>query len=179
MPDTDQLRSLIRLFGDESPKVQQAVFNKLLSYGPTLPELLRELEPPIKLETQQALLAALEEFRRGSSFPESFQPSPLFRPGQLVKHRRYGYRGVVVDYDLECKAGEDWYQTNNTQPDKMQPWYHVLVHNSASTTYAAQTSLMPDESTDPILHPWVDYFFESFSDGCYLRNNNPWPKEDS
>jgi heat shock protein HspQ len=179
MPDTNQLRSLIRLFGDESPKIQRVVFNKLLSYGPALPDLLKDLEPPIKLEVQQAVLTALEDFRRGSSYPESAQTSPLFRPGQLIKHRRYGYRGVVVDFDLECKAGEDWYQSNNTKPEKMQPWYHVLVHDSTSTTYAAQTSLIPDESTDKIHHPWLDYFFEGFEDGWYLRNDTPWPSEES
>ena len=29
---------------------------------------------------------------------------PQFQRGQLVRHRRYGYRGVVVGLDLECLA---------------------------------------------------------------------------
>ena len=93
---------------------------------------------------------------------------PQFKIGQLVKHRRYGYRGVVAKLDRVCQADDDWYQSNQTQPDKLQPWYHVLVHDSPHTTYAAQTSLMPDESSEPINHILVDYFFGSFENGLYL-----------
>ena len=67
--------------------------------------------------------------KRGPELPES---SPArFQPGHLVRHRRYGYRGVVVALDLECGAGDDWYRSNRTQPDRDQPWYHVLVHGSS------------------------------------------------
>ncbi len=94
-----------------------------------------------------------------------------FQPGQLVRHRRYGYRGVVVERDDFCKAPEKWYQSNQTQPDRNQPWYHVLVHSTQSVTYAAQTSLVADESEEPIDHPLVDHFFDGFSDGLYARND--------
>jgi len=96
--------------------------------------------------------------------------NPQFAPGQLVAHRRYGYRGVVADFDMTCQADEMWYYQNQTQPPRNQPWYHVLVHGSGTTTYAAQTSLMADESIDPVDHPLVDELFESFADGRYERN---------
>lgn len=99
----------------------------------------------------------------------------LFRPGQLVRHRRYGYRGVVVDFDQTCKANENWYQANQTQPDRNQPWYHVLVHKTTQTTYAAQTSLLADNSAEPVLHPLVPHFFSDFVNGEYVRNDTPWP----
>ena len=50
---------------------------------------------------------------------------PKFFPGQIVRHKRYGYRGVVVDFDTTCQADETWYQSDNTQPVRNQPWYHV------------------------------------------------------
>jgi hemimethylated DNA binding protein len=46
----------------------------------------------------------------------------------------------------------------------------VLVDGSAATTYAAQTSLLEDDSTDPVSHPLVEALFESFEDGRYERN---------
>ena len=102
-------------------------------------------------------------------------PSPSFACGQLVKHRRYDYRGVVVAFDRYCQAPENWYQSNRTQPERNQPWYHVLVHGSGTVTYAAQTSLEPDESDQPIDHPLVDQFFDHFTGESYHRNDRPWP----
>jgi len=97
-----------------------------------------------------------------------------FQPGQLIRHRRYHYRGVVVQFDTYCRADERWYQSNQTQPDRNQPWYHVLVDGSDVTTYAAQTSLEADHSAAPIEHPLRDYFFSAFEDGRYIRNDHPW-----
>jgi len=96
-----------------------------------------------------------------------------FAPGALVRHRRYGYRGVVVDVDRACRAPESWYQSNQTQPRRDQPWYHVLVHGSAATTYAAQTSLEADDTGEPVEHPLVAELFRGFGDGTYERNDVP------
>lgn len=100
---------------------------------------------------------------------------PVFEPGQLVRHRRYGYRGVVVDRDESCQADDAWYNKNQTQPDRDQPWYHVLVDGSLTCTYVAAENLFPDESGLPVDHPLVPHFFCGFQDGVYLRNNEPWP----
>ena len=105
-------------------------------------------------------------------------PIPRFGPGQLVHHRRYDYRGVVVDFDLRCQADEAWYQKNQTQPDREQPWYHVLVDGSTAVTYAAETSLEADTLGEPIHHPLVPRLFETFRDGRYQRNGVPWPQWD-
>jgi|TARA_B100000959_G_scaffold239555_1_gene260242 heat shock protein HspQ len=107
---------------------------------------------------------------------DSYAPVPVptrFVPGELVTHRKYGYRGVVVDFDAQCLATEEWYQSNQTQPAKDQPWYHVLVDQAAHVTYVAQSNLLPDPSGKPILHPMTNLFF-SFEDGRYLRNDVPW-----
>lgn len=98
-----------------------------------------------------------------------------FEPGQLVRHRRYQYRGVVVDFDKYCLADEAWYQSNRTQPQRNQPWYHVLVDGSSTTTYAAQENLEADDRREPVDHPLVEHFFSEFRDGRYVRNDRPWP----
>ena len=108
--------------------------------------------------------------------PEDGDRQPQFLPGQLVCHRRYGYRGVVVQYDRQCTADPKWYASNNTQPERNQPWYHVLVHGSGSVTYAAESSLQADDSREPVSHVLLEHFFSSFTDGRYLRNDRPWPR---
>jgi len=100
---------------------------------------------------------------------------PRFLAGQLVRHRRYGYRGVVVRMDRKCQADVDWYESNRTQPNRNQPWYHVLVDGSDSITYAAETSLAMDVSGQPVNHPLVDTFFSEFTGTAYVRNDQPWP----
>jgi heat shock protein HspQ len=97
-----------------------------------------------------------------------------FLPGDLVQHRRYGYRGVVVDVDLTCQASSEWYNSNQTQPDQKKPWYHVLVDGSTHSTYAAEDNLEPASSSEPVHHPLLGVFFESFVGGSYKRNYRPW-----
>ena len=117
---------------------------------------------------------------RGLSFtnpkPQERQEStrPRFNPGQLVRHQRYGYRGVIVDVDTTCQADDEWYYANLTQPDKKQPWYHVLVDSSNVTTYAAQGNLRPDTSEKEIHHPLIPMYFTAFKGGRYVRNDVPW-----
>ena len=72
----------------------------------------------------------------GEKFEHLKDSPPLFLPGDLVKHRAYGYRGVIVAVDGHCKADPEWYMSNKTQPDREQPWYHVIVHGTETCTYA-------------------------------------------
>ena len=94
--------------------------------------------------------------------------------GQLVEHQRYSYRGVVVSRDLNCQASSEWYEGNLTQPEREQPWYHVLVHGSTHSTYAAHENLERDRSAEPVHHPLVAHFFRAFVGGRYLRNDHPF-----
>jgi heat shock protein HspQ len=109
------------------------------------------------------------------SSSDSTNERPVFEPGQLVRHRRYGYRGVIVDRDEACQASDDWYFNNQTRPDRDQPWYHVLVDGSSTCTYAASENLVADSSELPITHALVPHFFGEFKDGVYIRNDKPWP----
>lgn len=171
MPDPKQVPFLIKLFDDDSKSVRAAVLPKLLEYGEDLWEHIEEIDPPLAPPRLEALREALEEEGR------RYEKANLvpFEPGQLVKHRRYGYRGLVVNFTEACDAEEDWYMRNQTQPDRDQPWYHVLVHDSIHVTYAAHSSLQADDSEDAIVHPWVTVFFEEAEDGAYKRNDRPFP----
>jgi len=92
----------------------------------------------------------------------------LFYIGQLVYHKKFNYRGVIIDVDPHFMLTEQWYQTMaKSQPPKDQPWYHVLVHNSPQQTYVAQRNLTDDKSQKPINHPEIDRHFSGFSEGKY------------
>ena len=98
-------------------------------------------------------------------FNDEFPPDHLeehsarFDVGQVVRHKRYGYRGVIVAADGHCRASPQWYFSNQTQPDREQPWYHVLVDGSGTVTYPAQESLLRDDSGQPVTHPLLEAFF--------------------
>lgn len=99
---------------------------------------------------------------------------PAYAVGMLVRHRRYHYRGVIVSLDHKFSGSDDWYAKNQTQPVKSQAWYHVLVDNSTSVTYAAQTSLERDASGLAVTHPLVHVFFSGRDGQGYIRNDKPW-----
>ena len=94
-----------------------------------------------------------------------------FSVGQLIHHRLFDYRGVIVDVDPTFQNSEEWYeQVARTRPPKDQPWYHVLVNDNVHTTYVAERNLEPDESSEPIRHPLLHDFFNAFEDGHYVSN---------
>ena len=179
--DPSQLPHLLALVEDDSRLIRDSVLAELAEFGPGLEEELARLpDPPspAKLEQLRAWVdqyqARVREFYREGT-EGTVIGRALFQPGELVRHRRYGYRGLVVDRDPNCKATESWYETNRTQPKRDQPWYHVLVHESDAVTYAAQTSLLPDESEEEIHHALVPHFFAGFERGRYIRNGTSWP----
>ena len=95
-----------------------------------------------------------------------------FQVGQLVRHKLFGYRGVVFDVDATFQASEEWYEAvARSRPPRDRPWYHVLVHNAEHTTYVAERNLEPEPSGQPIKHPALDQLFSELRGGCYLRRS--------
>jgi heat shock protein HspQ len=93
-----------------------------------------------------------------------------FSVGELVHHRLFGYRGVIVDVDQNFQATEEWYEVvAKSRPPKNKPWYHVLVHESDHSTYVSEQNLEPDGELEPIIHPMVEHFFSRFDHGKYRR----------
>ena len=92
-----------------------------------------------------------------------------FRIGQLIHHRLFEYRGVVVDLDPTFSGSEEWYEVMaRSRPPKDKPWYHVLVHDSEIRTYVAEQNLEPDPSGEPIRHPALDDYFSGHGEAGYL-----------
>jgi len=91
-----------------------------------------------------------------------------FEVGQVVRHRRYGYRGVIYGMDPYCRMPDAWYFSNPTQPDRDRPWYRVFVHRGQET-YVAEANLLPDPEPEPVEHPMVRREFPTFHEGRYYR----------
>ena len=92
-----------------------------------------------------------------------------FSVGQLIHHRLFAYRGVIVDVDPRFEGTEEWYeQMAKSCPPKDKPWYHVLVHDSDINTYVAERNLEEDDSTAPIRHRAIEQFFSEFRNGVYI-----------
>ena len=93
-----------------------------------------------------------------------------FYIGQVVHHRKFDYRGVIIDVDAEFEGDDEWYeQVALSRPPKDAPWYHILVDNSDHMTYVAERHLETDDSLLPVNHPYLRNVFGSFADGVYQR----------
>ena len=94
-----------------------------------------------------------------------------FGVGQLIQHKLFDYRGVVIDVDPCFMGSEEWYQqVAQTRPPKESPWYRVLVHNANHETYVAERNLEEDGSAEPIFHPSLESHFSDFRDGVYITD---------
>ena len=91
--------------------------------------------------------------------------------GDIVHHKLFDYRGVIVDIDPQFQLTDEWYETvARSRPPKNEPWYHVLVHNTDNSTYAAEQNLEADPSGDKINHPMTDKFFTKLVNGRYISD---------
>ena len=91
--------------------------------------------------------------------------------GQVVRHRRHPFRGVVFDVDPEFNNTEEWYEAipADSRPAKEQPFYHLLAENDQSfyVAYVSEQNLIADYSGEPVEHPDVPDLFGAFEDGSY------------
>lgn len=117
----------------------------------------------------------------GSPEPRSHRPPEvIFRVGQVIKHKTWAYRGVIIGWDTVAKAPEYWIKINH--PKGMERWrtqpnYAVLVDTRDRLT--PQIAYVPQENLDiivnmQIIHPSIEDYFEKFDGAQYLPR--PWLK---
>jgi len=104
-------------------------------------------------------------------------PHIQFRVGQVVKHKRWGYRGVIIGWDETARAPASWLEEmHKGNPTwRGQPNYAVLVDTrdrpAPQITYVPQENLEVVKHT-AILHPSTEDYFENFDGSQYLPR--PW-----
>ena len=99
--------------------------------------------------------------------------APLFRAGQIMKHKKYGYTAVIFQAgDVRCEAAPGWMlamKVDALPQGRAQPFYHVLVDGSdrdvkGARKYVAEENieiLAPKESPK-IEHPHLKKYFIGF-----------------
>ena len=73
-----------------------------------------------------------------------------FGIGEIVKHRKYPFRGVIYDIDPVFANTEEWWLSipEEVRPAKDQPFYHLYAENSETeyTAYVSEQNLELDNS---------------------------------
>ena len=91
--------------------------------------------------------------------------------GQVVRHRKHPFRGVIFDVDPEFSNTEEWYESipEDSRPRKEQPFYHLLAENDQTyyIAYVSEQNLVADYSGEPVDHPDIPDMFGPFCDGSY------------
>ncbi|WP_036261010.1 heat shock protein HspQ [Methylocapsa aurea] len=91
--------------------------------------------------------------------------------GQVVKHRKYPFRGIIYDVDPVFSNTDEWWLSipADVRPRKDQPFYHLFAENAETeyVAYVSEQNLLPDTSGDPVRHPQVDKMFVRADDGGY------------
>lgn len=94
-----------------------------------------------------------------------------FAIGDVVKHRLFGFRGVIFDVDPVFANSEEWYNAipEELRPGKEQPFYHLLAENGEGSyiAYVSQENLQPDASDEPVDHPAIGNLFGTYANGKY------------
>ena len=89
--------------------------------------------------------------------------------GQVVRHQKHPFRGVVFDVDPEFSNTEEWYDSipEDSRPTRDQPFYHLLAENDQSyyVAYVSEQNLIADYSGVPVEHPDIPDPFGPFEDG--------------
>ncbi|MFT4716365.1 MAG: heat shock protein HspQ [Paracoccaceae bacterium] len=94
-----------------------------------------------------------------------------FGIGQVVRHRKFSFRGVVFDIDAVFANSDEWWEAipEDTRPSKEQPFYHLLAENESSyyVAYVSEQNLVEDQTGEPVEHPEVSAMFGHLNDGKY------------
>ena len=97
-----------------------------------------------------------------------------FGLGQVVRHRKHPFRGVVFDVDAIFANTDEWYAAipEDSRPSKDQPFYHLLAENEDSyyVAYVSEQNLVADDTGEPVDHPDLPDLFGDLRDGVYRLN---------
>ncbi|WP_438956924.1 heat shock protein HspQ [Cognatiyoonia sp.] len=100
-----------------------------------------------------------------------FKTRAKYHLGQVVRHRKHPFRGVVFDVDAIFSNTDAWYDAipEDSRPEKDQPFYHLLAENDQSyyVAYVSEQNLVADYSGQPVDHPDLTDLFGPFVDGQY------------
>lgn len=132
--------------------------------------LAKSLEVQNLIQVSEIELAHLKhEMEREPSLRAGPAQAVLWHVGQVIMHRKYGYRGVIIGWDPECNTSAEWIQqmgVRKLQRGQHQPFYQVLVdvrdRPDHQQTYVAEENLSRAPEGVEVQHEAVPYFFDFF-----------------
>jgi len=96
-----------------------------------------------------------------------------FQIGEVVKHRMFGFRGVIFDVDPVFANSDEWYEAipEHLRPPKDQPYYHLFAENDKThyVAYVSEGNLLIDDSDTPVSHPDIPFVLDRTADGYALK----------
>lgn len=177
------IRSLNKLQKFTGIKYKFYEYNLKNKYGHWMPDDLDDEDDDLGESTAFEVLKYREKdgyFARSAEIRETRSPEIKYRVGQVIKHKKWGYRGVIVGWDERARAPENWIATMHGPSNphwRTQPNYCILVDTrdraTPQFTYVPQENLQIIQQTK-IIHPAVDEYFENFDGTQYLPR--PWLK---
>ena len=94
---------------------------------------------------------------------------PKYKVGQIIQHRRFGYRGVIVGVDASFRGSYSMYERlARVKRPADHPWYSVLVAEGGYEAYVSESNLELAETSSPVSHPLVPVYFDELRDGQYV-----------
>ncbi|NXM68887.1 FBX21 protein, partial [Serilophus lunatus] len=128
-----------------------------------------------------------DEAKSHSYFPESthvHSPKPeyvQFCVRQVVIHKRFGYSGVIVGWDVKANTAEEWLQSKYPpmkQDLKDTPHYCILINKANG--FGKSTAYVPEEEITIIMrsevhHPDIENYFSGYDGSKYIMQ--PWLKK--
>ncbi|NXG07005.1 FBX21 protein, partial [Sakesphorus luctuosus] len=104
-----------------------------------------------------------------------------FHVGQVIIHKRFGYSGVIVGWDVKAHTPEEWLQPKyppGKQDLKPTPHYRILINKANG--FGKSTAYVPEEEITIIMglevhHPDMETYFSGYDGSKYIMQ--PWLKE--
>lgn len=97
------------------------------------------------------------------------QRSARFNIGDVVRHKKFSFRGVVYDVDPEFANTEEWWEAIpiEIRPERDQPFYHLLAENDETeyVAYVSEQNLIADDSEMPLRNPNIAQLFDQSPEG--------------
>ena len=105
-----------------------------------------------------------------------FEVNAKFSIGEVVRHRKHPFRGVIFDIDPTFSNTDEWWESipEKHRPIKEQPFYHLLAENDEITyeAYVSEQNLLTDDSDEPIKHPLIEEIFSGKRGSSYFKPSN-------
>ena len=105
-----------------------------------------------------------------------FEVNAKFSIGEVVRHRKHPFRGVIFDIDPTFSNTDEWWESipEKHRPIKEQPFYHLLAENDESfyVAYVSEQNLLLDLSKEPVRHPLIEEIFSGKKGASYHKISN-------